>query len=345
MLTGLDRTPTDRPIDRRPLELTVVVPVYNEAGNLTPLHERLVRALEPLGRSFEVVYVDDGSADGSFAELAQLAAQDERVKVVQLRRNFGQTAAIAAGIDHAGGRVLVFLDADLQNDPADIPRLLALIDAGYDVVSGWRQERRDAALTRRLPSILANRLISWVSGVPLHDYGCTLKAYRAELLAHLNLYGEMHRFIPAYLAHVGARIAELPVRHAPRTRGASKYGLSRTVKVLLDVLTVKFLGSFGTKPIHMFGGLGLILLALSVLVGIAMVWQKLALGVSMIRTPLLLLAAMLCLMGFQAILMGLLSELLMRTYFESQGKRPYVVSQIISGGPAARVAERRGAQR
>lgn len=316
--------------ERRVVDLSVIVPVFEEAGNLTPLHDRLVATLEPLGGSFELVYVDDGSRDDSFAELAAIAARDRRARVVQLRRNFGQTAAIAAGVDHARGRLLVFIDGDLQNDPADIPRLLELIDQGYDVVSGWRADRQDAALTRTLPSRLANLLISWVTGVPLHDFGCTLKAYRAELLDHLNLYGEMHRFIPAYLAQVGARIAEVPVRHAPRQRGRSKYGLARTVKVLLDLLTVKFLGSFATKPIYVFGGGGLALIALSFLVGVAMVWQKLALGVSMIRTPLLLLATMLFLMGFQAILMGLLSELLMRTYYESQGKRPYVVRQVLN---------------
>jgi glycosyltransferase involved in cell wall biosynthesis len=312
----------------RTVDLSIVVPVCNEVGNLLPLHERLIATLEPLGRSFEIVYVDDGSRDGSFDELASIALCDGRARVIQLRRNFGQTAAISAGVDHARGGVLIFIDADLQNDPADIPRLLERIDEGYDVVSGWRKHRQDAALSRKLPSHLANSLISWVTGVHLHDYGCTLKAYRAELLDEVNLYGEMHRFIPAYLALVGARITELPVNHAPRVRGKSKYGILRTFKVILDLLTVKFLGGYVTKPIHVFGGGGLACLALSGLVMLAMIWQKLALGVSMIQTPLLLLCAMLFLMGSQVILMGLLSELMMRTYHESQGKRTYVVRQV-----------------
>lgn len=312
------------------VEVSVIAPVYNEEGNLIPLHQRLTQALEPLARSFEIIYVDDGSRDQSFAELASIAVQDQRARVIQLRRNFGQTAAISAGIDHARGRVLVFIDADLQNDPADIPRLLALIDDGYDVVSGWRKDRQDAAVSRKLPSHVANWLISRVTGVHLHDYGCTLKAYRADLLEHLNLYGEMHRFIPAYLAQVGARVVELPVNHAPRIRGSSKYGITRTGKVILDLLTVKFLGSFATKPIHVFGGGGLLLILLSFVVGLAMVWQKFSLGVSMIQTPLLLLAAMLFLMGFQSILVGLICEMVMRTYHESQGKRTYVVRRVLN---------------
>jgi glycosyltransferase involved in cell wall biosynthesis len=296
-----------------------------------PLHERLIAALEPLARSFEIVYVDDGSTDGTFADMQQVAAGDSRARVVQLRRNFGQTAAIAAGIDHATGRVLVFIDADLQNDPADIPSLLALIDEdGYDVASGWRKHRQEPLLSRTLPSRMANSLISRLTGVPLHDYGCTLKAYRRELLQQLSLYGEMHRFIPAYLALLGARIAELPVNHAPRIRGVSKYGLGRAFKVVLDLFTLKFLGTFGTKPIYAFGGLGLICIALSVLVGLGMIWQKAALGTSFIQTPLLLLSALLFLLGFQAIMIGLMAELVMRTYHESQGKRTYVVRRVLN---------------
>ncbi|MGH2369824.1 MAG: glycosyltransferase family 2 protein, partial [Chloroflexota bacterium] len=312
------------------LDLSVVAPVYNEEGNLFPLHQRLVETLEPLRRTFEIIYVDDGSRDQSFTELAIIAGSDPRAKVIQFRRNFGQTAAISAGVAAARGAVVVFIDADLQNDPADIPRLLDLIDDGYDVVSGWRKHRQDAALSRKLPSHIANTMISWATGVHLHDYGCTLKAYRADLLKEVNLYGEMHRFIPAYLAQVGARIAELPVNHAPRVRGTSKYGIMRTFKVILDLFTVKFLGSFATKPSHVFGSSGLLCLALSFLVAVAMIGQKVTLGVSMIQTPLLLLSAMLFLMGFQAILMGLLSELTMRTYHESQGKRTYVTRQVLN---------------
>lgn len=314
-----------------PCELSVVVPIFNEEGNLLPLHQRLLEALEPLARSFELIYVDDGSRDNSFAELAVIAASDPRARVVQFRRNFGQTAAIAAGIDHARGGTVVFIDADLQNDPADIPLLLALLDDGFDVVSGWRKDRQDGRWTRTFPSGLANWLISRVTGVHLHDYGCTLKAYRAELLDSLHLYGEMHRFIPAYLALVGARIAEVPVHHAPRTRGVSKYGLARTFKVILDLMTVKFFGSFATKPIYVFGGGALILFAASVLVVLLLFWQKLTIGQSLIQSPLLLLSAILVLMGFQSILMGLLTELVMRTYHESQGKKTYVVRQVLNG--------------
>jgi glycosyltransferase involved in cell wall biosynthesis len=310
--------------------ISVIAPVFNEQGNLLPLHERLVDALAPLERAFEIIYVDDGSCDQSFAELSSIACADSRVRVIQFRRNFGQTAAIAAGIHHAQGAILVFIDADLQNEPADIFRLLALIDQGYDVVSGWRKDRKDDGLSRRLPSHIANSLISWVTGVHLHDYGCTLKAYRADLLDQINLYGEMHRFIPAYLALVGARIAEIPVEHHPRVHGKSKYGLTRTFNVVLDLTTVKFFGSFGTKPIYVFGGVGLILIALSVIVGLAMVWQKIALGVSMIQTPLLLLSAIFFLMGFQTLLMGLLSELVMRTYHEARGKPIYHIRTILN---------------
>lgn len=311
--------------------ISVVAPVYNEEGNILPLHQRLVAALEPLGRSFEIVLVDDGSRDRSFMELSLLAATDERVRVVQLRRNFGQTAAMTAGIDHARGEIVIFIDADLQNDPNDIPRLLEQIDAGYDVVSGWRKNRQDAAISRKLPSRLANGLISRVTGVHLHDYGCSLKAYRAELLHEVHLYGEMHRFIPAVLAQVGAKVTEIEVHHAARTRGKSKYGISRTFRVILDLLTVKFLGSYSTKPSHVFGGMGMLLILLSFLAGFAMVWQKVAFGVSMIQTPLLLLSALFFLMGFNSILMGLLSEVIMRTYHESQGKRTYALREVLNG--------------
>ena len=310
--------------------ISIIVPVYNEQGNLLPLHQQLLGSLTPLGQVFEIVYVDDGSCDQSFSELSEIARAEPRARVIQFRRNFGQTAAIAAGIRHAHGAKLVFIDADLQNDPIDIPRLLTLLDQGYDVVSGWRKSRKDDALSRRLPSHIANTLISWITGVHLHDYGCTLKAYRAELLDHISLYGEMHRFIPAYLALVGASIAETPVEHHARVLGTSKYGLTRTFHVVLDLLTVKFLGSFGTKPIYVFGGVGFALIVLSFIVGLVMVWQKVALGVSMIQTPLLLLSASFFLMGFQAILMGLLSELVMRTYHESQGKPIYYIRTILN---------------
>jgi glycosyltransferase involved in cell wall biosynthesis len=306
------------------VELSVIAPVYNEQGNLVTLHQGLVASLGGVGRSFEIVYVDDGSSDGSYEELRRIAADDRRARVVRLRRNFGQTAAMAAGIDHAHGRYLIMIDADNQNDPTDIPRLLAVLEQGYDVVSGWRRRRQDA-VTRTLLSRLANGLISRVTGVPLHDYGCTLKIYRSELVKQLNLYGEMHRFIPAYLAQLGARVTEVPVNHRPRVVGRSKYGMSRIFRVVLDLLTVKFFAAYQTRPMHLFGVLGLACLTLSVLTMLAILWQKFALGVSMIQTPLLSLSAILLLMGFNALLLGLLGELVMRTYFESQNKRPYQV--------------------
>lgn len=316
------------------LALSVIIPVYNEQDSLAELQARLQGVLPALGCTYEVLYIDDGSTDGSFAVLRELARRDPHVRVVRFRRNFGQTAAMAAGIDYARGSVLVFLDADLQNDPADIPRLVARLAEGYDVVSGWRRHRRDALLTRTLPSRLANWLISRVTGVHLHDYGCSLKAYRREVLDEVRLYGEMHRFVPAYAARVGARICEIEVQHHPRRHGASKYGLGRTLKVLLDLVTVKFLASFATKPIYLYGGMGALLIALSGVSGVAMVVQKLVRGVSMIQTPLLLLSAMLFILGVHSIMLGLLAELLVRTYHESQGKPIYIVREVLDGPPA-----------
>ena len=314
------------------LSYSVIIPVYNEAGNLTPLYHALMEAMGSLPGDYEIIFIDDGSRDGSFQELAALATQDPRVKVVQLRRNFGQTPAIAAGIDYAHGEVLVFLDADLQNDPADIPRLIATLGEGYDVVSGWRQERQDALLTRKLPSWIANWLISAIMGVKLRDYGCSLKVYRREVLAQVNLYGEMHRFIPAYASWVGAAITEVPVRHHPRTRGKSKYGLSRIIKVLLDLLTAKFLAGYSTKPLYIFGGVGLSLGFLAfVSLAIAII-QKVTIGVSLIQTPLTMLAAILGATGFIAILQGLNAEVSIRTYHESQQKPTYTVRRVLNGG-------------
>jgi hypothetical protein len=311
------------------VDISVVAPVYNEKGNLLPLHQRLVAVLADLGRAFEIIYVDDGSADGSFDELKELAEHDPRARIVRLRRNFGQTAAIGAGVDNARGQFIVLIDADNQNDPSDIPRLMAVAEQGYDVVSGWRQHRQDAA-SRTLPSHAANRLISAVTGVNLHDYGCTLKVYRGDLLRQLKLYGEMHRFIPAYLAQLGARVTELPVTHHPRVVGRSKYGMSRIFRVILDLLTVKFFATYHTRPMHLFGVLGLVCLVLSAVTALAMIVQKIALGVSMIQTPLLVLAAVLLLMGTNALFLGLLGELVMRTYFEAQRKRPYQVRSMVN---------------
>ena len=311
--------------------LSVVVPVYNERENLPLLHQALQQALASCRRRWEIILVDDGSSDGSAEVLEQLAADDPaHVRVVFLRRNFGQTAAIAAGIDHAQGEVVVLMDADLQNDPADIPLLLAKLEEGYDVVSGWRKNRQDPLLTRVLPSHLANVLISWVTGVHLHDYGCTLKAYRREVLRDFRLYGEMHRFIPAYAASVGARIAEVVVRHHPRKFGRSKYGLTRTLKVVLDLFTVKFLLSFFYKPIYLFGGLGLMLIIPSSLLLAFLIVRRIFWQVALFTSPLFQLSLMFIILGFQSILMGLIAELLVRTYHEAQGKPTYTVRRVLN---------------
>lgn len=308
--------------------LSVVIPVYNEEESLEPLHHQLQTVLSALGRSYEVIYVDDGSTDGSLDELKKLAEQDPTVTVIQLRRNFGQTAALSAGIDHAQGEVVVCQDADLQNDPADIPRLVAKLEEGYDLVSGWRQNRKDHWLWRNTTSALANWLISRVVKFRLHDIGCTQKAYRRELLSHIRLYGQMHRFIPALALLVGARVAEIPVNHRPRLYGRSKYTLARTYYVVLDLLMVKFLGSLSSNPLRVFGGFGLGLIGLSFLSSMVMIFQKIFYQQSLIQTPLLLLSAMLFILGFFCILQGFTAELLIRTYHESQGKPTYIVRDI-----------------
>jgi len=312
--------------------LSVVIPVYNEEESVGLLHERLATALSSLGCDHEVIYVDDGSADGSFACLQAIAEADKSVTVIQFRRNFGQTAAIAAGVDRARGEVVVLMDADLQNDPTDIPMLLSKFDEGYDVVSGWRTDRKDPWLTRRLPSHMANWLISWITGVKLHDYGCTLKAYRREVLHGFRLYGEMHRFIPALAAQVGARIAEVPVKHHSRRFGKSKYGIRRTFKVLLDLLTVKFLSSYGTKPIYLFGGAGLLLIGGSWLMLGYIVARKFLFEEYLVESPLLLMSVMLLILGCQSVLMGLTTEMVVRTYHESQAKPTYVIRRVLDGG-------------
>jgi len=319
------------------MALSLVVPVYNEEENLPLLYDAVLAAAEHFPRPWELVLVDDGSQDRSPEILRQLAARDpEHVRVVLLRRNFGQTAAIAAGIDHARGEIIVLLDADLQNDPADIPKLLAKLEEGYDVVSGWRRHRRDPFLTRVLPSRLANWLISTVTGVPLHDYGCTLKAYRREVLREFRLYGEMHRFIPAYAAAVGARIAEVEVTHRPRRYGRSKYGLNRIVKVLLDLVTVKFLLSYFHKPIYLFGGLGLTLAGLGSAMLLFVFVRRVGWGISALKSPFFQTGLMFVILGFQAVLMGLIAELLVRTYHETQDKPTYVVRERLNVDPPVR---------
>ncbi|MFL5627258.1 MAG: glycosyltransferase family 2 protein [Ktedonobacteraceae bacterium] len=303
--------------------LSIIIPVYNEEESVPLLHEHISRVMKEQDFSYEVIYVDDGSSDGTFSQLQSLAMQDQRVQIVRLRRNFGQTAALAAGVDHSTGEILVFMDGDLQNDPIDIPRLLAKLDEGYDVVSGWRKQRQDGQINRKLPSRVANQLISWVTGVHLHDYGCTLKCYRWEVFQHLRLYGEMHRFLPAYAALVGAKIAELEVTHHARRFGVSKYGISRTVRVLLDLITVKFLGSFGTKPMYAFGIPGLGAVVLGLIASLVALGQ----GRSSQRARINPLSPLLRFAGFgiQCIMLGILAEILMRTYHESQDKRPYTV--------------------
>jgi glycosyltransferase involved in cell wall biosynthesis len=315
----------------RDVLLSVIIPVFNEEDNIPLLHASISRVLKEQHYNYEVIYVDDGSKDGSFSQLSHLANSDPSVRVVRLCRNFGQTAAISAGVHHSKGEILVFMDGDLQNDPVDIPRMLAKLDEGYDVVSGWRKNRKDAQLSRKLPSWLANRLISKVSGTHLHDYGCTLKAYRREVFEHVHLYGEMHRFIPAYAALAGAAIAEIEVAHHPRRFGVSKYGISRTFRVILDLVTLKFLGSFGTKPLYAFGMPGMASLTLGGAFSALVLGQKIfPPRVRAHRNPLLSLSVLFCGFGMQCIMMGLLAELLMRTYHESQGKSTYVVRSIHS---------------
>ena len=297
-------------------EISVFLPVYNEEPNLRPLHAKLDEALKALGRTAEIVYVDDGSSDGSLKILRELAEQDSRVRVVALRRNYGQTAAMAAGIDAATGKVLIPMDADLQNDPADITRLLDKLDEGYDVVSGWRKHRKDKMVTRKIPSMIANRLISMIGGVPLHDYGCSLKAYRRESLQDVRLYGEMHRFIPIYASWAGARVTEIPVDHHPRTMGKSKYGLSRTLKVVFDLMTIKFMASYQTKPIYVFGTFGMLAFGISLLGGLYALFLKLFHKADFVQTPLPILAIVMFAVGIQFLLMGLLAEMQVRTYHE-----------------------------
>lgn len=313
------------------MNLSLIIPVYNEEKNLPLLYQAIDQALRPLQNTWEVIFVDDGSHDGSFPVLSSLAERDpDHVRVLSFRRNFGQTAAISAGIDHACGEIIVLLDADMQNDPADIPMLLSKLDEGYDLVSGWRKDRKDNRLTRTIPSNLANGLISWTTGVHLHDYGCTLKAYRRDALEGFRLYGEMHRFIPVFAHAVGARITELPVRHHARKFGKAKYGLERTIKVLLDLFTVKFLLNYSNKPIYLFGGAGAVLMAIGGADLLYLFLRRSFFGTPVFTSPLLQVGVMFFIMGFQSILMGLIAELLARTYHESQQKPTYTIRKAIN---------------
>ena len=311
------------------MKVSLVIPVYNEEENLPILFQSIQKEMQALKTTWEVIFVDDGSRDNSQAVLGELAKKEpNHVRVVIFRRNFGQTAAIAAGIDHSQGETIVLLDADMQNDPADIPMLLAKLDEGYDLVSGWRKDRKDNRFTRTIPSNLANGLISWVTGVHLHDYGCTLKAYRRAALEGFRLYGEMHRFIPVFAYSIGAKITELPVRHHPRKFGVAKYGLERTVKVVLDLFTVKFLLDYSHKPMRLFGGAGTILMLIGA-VDLLYLFIRRFFGIPASTSPLLMIGVMLVIMGFQAVLMGLIAELLARTYHESQSKPTYTVRAIL----------------
>ena len=312
-------------------DLSLIIPVYNEEANLPLLYDSIKKALEPLQQNWEVIFVDDGSQDKSLDVLKALVKKDPRhVRAVIFRRNFGQTAAITAGIDHAQGDTIVLLDADMQNDPADIPMLLAKLDEGYDLVSGWRKDRKDNRLTRTIPSIFANGLISWVTGVHLHDYGCSLKAYRRDALEGFRLYGEMHRFIPVFAHSVGARITEIPVRHHHRKFGEANYGLERTLKVILDLFTVKFLLNYSHKPIRLFGGTGMILIFVSVALLLYLFIRRVFFSVAVLGSPFFQIGVMFFILGFQSILMGLIAELLARTYHESQAKPTYTVREMIN---------------
>jgi len=312
-------------------ELSVVVPVWDEVECVDPLIAELGAVLDCLGRSAEIVVVDDGSTDGTFARLAAAQAREPRLRIVRLARNYGQTAALAAGFEAARGEFVVTMDGDLQNDPHELPALLDALTDGVDVVNGWRRERRDPWLTRRLPSQVANRIISMVTGTRLHDYGCTLRVMRASVARELRLYGELHRFIPALAADVGARVIEIPVHHRPRTLGRSKYGLARIVRVVLDLLTVKFLSGYATRPIQLFGLLGLFLAAPGLALTAILGFQRLVLGVPLSGRPIVLLAILLVVVGVQLISIGLLGELVVRTYHESQEKPIYRVRTVLEG--------------
>jgi glycosyltransferase involved in cell wall biosynthesis len=310
-------------------DISVVIPVFNESENLEELHRELVAALEKTGRPFEIILIDDGSTDSSWAVLRSLQQKDGRIKLIRLRRNFGQTAALAAGFDYAGGGIIISLDADLQNDPNDIPSLIQKIEEGFDIVSGWRRSRKDKFFSRRVPSVIANTLISRLTRVRLHDYGCTLKAFRSEVIKNVKLYGELHRFIPAIASQLGVRISEVEVNHRPRKHGKSKYSIFRFTKVMLDMLTVKFLLSYSTRPLQIFGLLGLGSGLLGFLISLWLSYERLVLKVSVANRPLLLLGVLLIVIGIQFITLGLLAEIMVRAYHESSGKRIYVVREVI----------------
>ena len=316
------------------MDISIVVPLYNEEENVRLLYEEIASVLDTMTCQSEIVFADDGSRDKTLDILENIQQQDPRVRVVSLRRNFGQTAAMTAGFDHASGEIIITMDGDLQNDPHDIPKLIEMLNQGFDVVTGWRYDRQDPFLSRRLPSQLANRLISWVTGVKLHDYGCTLKAFRREVIQNINLYGEMHRFIPAIASGMGISFAEVKVNHRARRFGTSKYGISRTIRVVLDLITVKFMLSYATRPLHVFGTVGVVSSALGLLIGLILTIQRQFFGVGLANRPLLLLAVLLIFMGIQFITIGLLAELVVRTYHESQKKPIYFVRKVLGMAPS-----------
>lgn len=319
-----------KPAAKKTLYLSVVLPVYNEEESLELQHRAVTEAVKKLKRTYEIIFVDDGSVDSSYEILKKISASDKNVKLVRFRRNFGQTAAMAAGIDHSKGEVIVFMDSDLQNEPEDIGKLLEKIEEGYDVVSGWRANRQDKLISRKIPSKIANWLIAKVTGVSLHDLGCSLKAYRGDVLRQVNLYGEMHRFIPVHASWIGARITEVPVGHHARQYGESKYGIRRTFKVILDLITVKFMGSYSTKPIYIFGGTGFIIFLIGLISGISVVAMKIVSGTDMSGNPLLILTVLLLIIGVLFIQMGIIAEIMIRIYHESQKMPPYRVRETIN---------------
>ena len=314
---------------QREPSISVIIPVYNEGQNISSLYEKLASVLGRIAKDYEVIFVDDGSSDDTLTQLRSISQKDPQVRVLVFSRNFGQTAALSAGIDSSRGRIIIPMDGDLQNDPEDIAPLLQKFEEGYDVVSGWRKNRKDPFFSRRLPSVIANRVISVLGGVHLHDYGCTMKAYRRDILKNIRLYGEMHRFIPIYAHWIGARVAEIPVHHHSRKFGTSKYGISRVIKVILDLMVVKFLLSYSQKPIYVFGGLGILMIIGAILSGIYALYLKFFEGTSFILTPLPLLCVLLAVLGSLSILMGFLAEILTRTYYESQGKPTYQIKEVI----------------
>lgn len=326
-------------IRERDIDISVVIPIFNESDNLELLCSELQRVVGAMNRSYEIIMVDDGSTDNSFAVLNALHERDERVQVIRFRRNFGQSAAFSAGFDFARGEIIITMDADLQNDPTDIPKLIQKLEEGYDVVCGWRIDRKDHFLTRRLPSYIANLLISWITGIKLHDYGCSLKAYRRDVVKNLKLYGEMHRFIPALASWIGIRVCEVPVNHDLRRYGESKYGLMRTVRVILDLLTVKFLLSYSSRPIQIFGLVGGTSLFLGTILGIFLSAMKIFYGHSLGDRPLLFFALLLIIFGVQVITMGLLGELVIRNDYEKLNKPTYMIRHVLGTAASIKIRE------